>query len=304
MFLRQRQILTLLLACSIFFVVPQVGAIEIAYSYYNESSHASNTESKRPLILWIHGCRQSDEKFVDVTDIVEKTKHLNPLIIAPFQESKVNLLRCWNFTSSEMQKRDGEFMQVIDEVKRHIDSGEADPNRIFVGGFSSGAMFANHLALCFPDIFKGALIHSGAPFDVTGSMSTSSAQEHVKDALACAGSASQNGEPVVHRLKTLFYIHGKKDKVVPKFLGRRAFEQSVLYMDALDDEKFNSSYRVTPLVSRAGLSIHFGDGSSTNYIEIENMSHRWSGSKPGSDFSSPETLSSIDVFLKLTDQLH
>lgn len=305
MFLRQWQILTLLLACSIFFIVPQAGAIEIAYSYYNENTHVSNqnAEPKRPLILWIHGCRQSDEKFVDVTDIVEKTKHLNPLIIAPFQESKVNLLKCWNFTSSEMQKRDGEFMQVIDEVKRHIESGEVDSNRVFVGGFSSGAMFANHLALCFPDIFKGALIHSGAPFDVAGSMSSSGARDHVKDALSCAGAASQNGEPAVHRLKTLFYIHGKKDKVVPTFMGRHAFEQSVLYMDALDDDKLNSSFRATHLTSHEGYSIRFGNGSSTNYIEIENMSHRWSGSKPGSDFSSPETLSSVDVFLKLTNQL-
>nr|WP_295901994.1 PHB depolymerase family esterase [uncultured Bdellovibrio sp.] len=292
----------LLLICSIVMATSQAGALEIAYSYFNESATVSNQDAsvKRPLLLWIHGCNQTDEKFVDVTDIVEKTKHLNPLIIAPYQVSKMNLLKCWNFTSSEMQKRDGDFMQVVDEVKKHIEAGEVDPNRIFVGGFSSGAMFANHLALCFPDVFKGALIHSGAPFDVTGSMTIDSARANVQEALTCAGANSSSN---THRLKTLFYIHGRKDKVVPTFMGRNAFAQSVLYMDSLDDRQFNSSYKATHLIGQDGYSVRFADGSSTSYIEIENMSHRWSGSKPGSDFSSPSTLSSIDVFLRLTDNL-
>ncbi|WII71464.1 PHB depolymerase family esterase [Bdellovibrio sp. 22V] len=305
MLLKLSSFFILFLSCLLLLAARPAAATEISYSYYNTSTPASeyNLGGKRPLLLWLHGCRQTTEKFVDITDVVAKTQHLDPLIIAPFQKSKLNILKCWNFTSSEMQKRDGEFMQVIDEVKKHIDSGEVDPDRVFVGGFSSGAMFANHLALCFPDIFKGALIHSGAPFNVTGSMTLASARDQVRDALACAQTGAHDQGLASRRLKTLFYIHGKKDKIVPTFMGRNAFTQSVYYLDALDDKKFNKSFRVTHITSPQGYSVRFNDGSSATYLEIEGMSHRWSGSKPGSDFSSPETLSSIDVFLELTQQL-
>lgn len=285
------QMLTWILKIAILLLSLQAQATsEIFYSYYNENPATSIQSGavKRPLLLWIHGCRQSAREFVDVTDVIEKTKHLNPLIIAPYQKSKMNVLKCWNFASNEMQKRDGDFMQVVQEIQRHIQSGEVDANRIYVGGFSSGAIFANRLAQCFPDIFKGALIHSGAPFSL---------RKGAEEALQCGA------ETEIKRLKTLFYIHGEKDKVVPTFFGRKAFEQSVLYMDYLDDRTPNASYEVARLEDGVGYRISYKDGSLTQFIEIKDMSHRWSGSKPGSDFSSPETVSSIDLFLQVTRQL-
>lgn len=293
------KVLSFFVACSSMFALSnRAQASDMTYSYYNYNPKTISKEwtkkNKRPLLLWIHGCNQSDKNFVEITDIVAKTKAINPIILAPHQKSKWNFLKCWNFLSSQMQSRDGEFMNIVKEVEKLISSGVVDPERVFVGGFSSGGMFANHLALCFPDVFKGALVHSGGPFKVAGGISADSARENAKGALMCAGVAKGV------RLKTLLYIHGEKDKVVIARLGRNAFEQSVEYLDYLDDGRFNQSTSTVFRNGYDGVSVYYPNDKSTHFIEIANMGHRWSGSKAGSRFSSPDTLSAIDAFLEAT----
>ncbi|MFM6930522.1 MAG: alpha/beta hydrolase family esterase [Bdellovibrio sp.] len=287
--------LTLLFSV-LLFVMPSHGAI--TYAYYNQQPKISLWSlRKRPLIVWIHGCRQTERKFVEFSQIVEKTQLLDPLIIAPEIESGLNPMKCWNFFSKDMKTREGKFMTIIEEIKKHIDSGEVDPERVFVGGFSSGAAFANHLALCFPDVFKGALIHSGAPFQLSNGFSAASAEKGVHEALKCA----ENAGP--HKLKTMLYVHGTLDPILPFFLGKNAFKQSIAYFDYQDDGVRNNSVIENTKTAENETDVTFSNQVSTHFIEISGMSHRWSGSKSGSAFSSPNTQSAIDSFLKLTSQL-
>lgn len=298
------QAMVLILTQCFLALAPQVAKAEIAFSIYNEEPVVSNQDTlvNRPLIVWIHGCNQQVNNFVAITNIVEKTKHLNPVIIAPFQKDTMTMLKCWNFLSDEMTKRDGKYLQAITkEVQKHIDSGLVDPNRVFVGGFSSGAAYAGHLALCFPDMFKGALLHSGSVFDSSeGMISRSGLRKGALKALACA---SESKSP--RRLKNLLYVHGKKDLVLPYALSFKAFAQAVHYMDYLDDSLPNQSYDVKreQHKDKFDFSAKFADGTALEFILVENMSHRWSGSLPGAGFSSPETISSVDTFLNMTNQL-
>lgn len=295
--------LILLLTHSLMLLTSKAAQADILYEYYNQNTSVSerDTSVKRPLILWIHGCRQKADTFVAVTDIIEKTKSLNPIIIAPYQDSKLNVLKCWNFFSDEMQKRDGEFMAVIKEVQKHIDSGEADPERIFVGGFSSGAIFAQPLVLCFPELFKAALLHSGGPFDYRKAMnSKEGVVTGAKEALACASTHLNQ-----RRLKNILYFHGKKDHILPWRSGLSGFVQAVHYFDLNDDTEANHSFEFKQSLDQEKLNIavKFPDGTALEFVRIENMSHRWSGSHPGSAFSSPETMSSVDMFLNMTNNL-
>ncbi len=295
--------LILLLTHSLMLLTSQKAQADILYKYYNLNTNVSerDTAIKRPLILWIHGCRQETDKFVAITDIVEKTKFLNPIIIAPYQDSKLNILKCWNFFSDEMQKRDGEFMDVTKEIQKHIDSGEADPERIFIGGFSSGAIFAQHLALCFPEMFKGALLHSGGPFDYNrGMKSKDGVRAGAEEALACASTNLSK-----RKLKNILYFHGKKDHILPWMSGLSGFAQAVHYFDLNDDTEANHSFdfKKSQDQEKLDIAVKFPDGTALEFVRIENMSHRWSGSLPGSAFSSPETMSSVDAFLNMTNNL-
>lgn len=292
--------ITLLLLFN-FLALSSQALAKLAYTYYNynplEQNSTNTATEKRPVLIWIHGCRQTQQEFVDVTDIVAKTKHLNPIIIAPEKNTSINLTKCWNFLSDKMKKRDGEYMEIVQEVKTLIKTGIADSNRIFVAGFSSGAMFANHLALCFPEVFKGALIHSGAPYNVSASLSSQGAKYTAYQAIQCAGPLKEV------QLKTIFYIHGEKDNVVSPNLGRYAFEQAVQYFDYLDDRRFNESLTQLYRNSYGGLSAVYPNQISVHHLEVPNLTHRWSGSKPGANFSSPLTVSAVDIFLNLTEQL-
>lgn len=286
----------------VLFGIHSMAAIELDYHYYNYQKKSTSTavnwrDIKRPLIVWIHGCNQTPDRFVEISNVVAETAHLNPIIMAPNSKSKLNVLKCWNFLSQEMKHRDGEYMTIINEIQQLIDSGAVDPRRVFIGGFSSGAIFANHLALCYPDIFKGALIHSGGPFDASGSMTANSARANAQDAINCAGPSTKV------QLKTLFYVHGEKDKVVLPILGRNAFEQAVTYFDTIDDRKVNDSALTVYHNLFDGLSVNYSQGVSIHHLEVAGMKHRWSGSLPGSNFSSPGTVNVIQLFLNITNSL-
>lgn len=275
-------------------------ASEVIFQYYNfQKSPRSewNKPHARPVLVWIHGCRQSPEDFVEYTDILEKTEASKPIIIAPHPSNKINVFKCWNFLSKEMRSRHGDFMEIVNEVQDLINKGHADPERIYIGGFSSGAILANHIALCYPDIFKGALIHSGTAFNTRNSMNPNSARNRVVEAIGCSLPSN------IFRLQNLIYIHGAKDKVVRTTLGASAYAQAIEYFDFWDDGQLNYSYILKGDDSLGIQSAQFAKDLRAVYLNIPNMGHRWSGSKAGSAFSSPDTLNAVDLFLTLIDDL-
>lgn len=257
------------------------------------SAELQQAVPKRPLILWLHGCTQNALEFLKATELVEKTSKLKPFIVTPQNASWLSPLRCWNFFSREMFSRSGEAMRVVSQIKEWINTGRVDPRRVYVGGYSSGATYTQHLAFCYPDVFKGALIHSGGPFDYFGSVHAG-----LQKALRCAGSEGLQGR----QLKTLIYIHGTEDLVVPLRLGRRAAEQGGGYLDYLDDGLPNYSLRRKVINRWGGISSFYRNGYSIHQVEIQGLGHRWSGSKSGW-FPSPYTYPAVDIFLEFTRNL-
>lgn len=70
---------------------------------------------------------------------------------------------CWDVATPETLKHDGggDSQSIVQMVQYAIKKYDADPNRVYVTGSSSGAMMTNVLAATYPDVFKGAAAFSG-----------------------------------------------------------------------------------------------------------------------------------------------
>jgi poly(3-hydroxybutyrate) depolymerase len=76
-----------------------------------------------------------------------------------------NMLGCWDVynKASLTHGQGGDALGIVSMVDYTIDRYGADRARVYVMGFSSGAMMTNVLAGSYPDVFEAAAAYSGVP---------------------------------------------------------------------------------------------------------------------------------------------
>lgn len=259
-------------------------------------NHSSNlqTHKARPLILWMHGCTQSASEFLNLTYLPEQleTLAIKPIVLAPDQSFFRNPLSCWNwFTGSNQVRGAGKLQEIVDQIQKLISNGKVDPEQVYVGGFSAGGVMAAHFAYCYPDVFKAALIHSGAPFKLL-TQKKYTENDLGKKAIECSRNVKNK------KLRDILIIHGSKDRIASPSHGVKATDQALYFMDQNDDGENNYSL-IKTLDSKELTRWESNQGYSVNYIHIEKMGHAWSGGNNNYRFSSPHTIDATKLFLEL-----
>lgn len=263
--------------------------------YFFSAKEGTQNSGKRPLVLWLHGCTQGSREFLELTDVLKVTAGANPIVYAPEQQLYENPLKCWNWFLPHTQKRAHYLESIVEKIKGLVKQGVVDENRVYVGGFSAGGVLAGHLAYCYPEMFSGALIHSGAPFELLKSYARGS-ENLGQWAYECG-----RPQALKSKLKTVMIFHGQKDRIAPFSQSSNTLKQSFDYFDLMDDGKTNKSVVDSGTTSEQGTHIYLKTGQQIHYFVIPGMGHAWSGSKEGMRFSSPKTLSATEAFYKLTD---
>lgn len=258
-------------------------------------------EARRPLVLWLHGCLQSPESFITQSKIKELTQEVNPVILAPEQNIFANPVKCWNWFLPSLQERKAFMASVVSDIQALVKSGHVDENRIYVGGFSAGSVLATHFSLCYPEIFKGALLHSGAPYKFVQSMFGLGED----DELAYAGyECADHNRPA--KLNSVTIFSGTHDLISTARDNKLVLKQFLGFYDLLDDQRLNDSAvaavtasatdreqdRITNYVMHSGAQVRF--------VSINGMRHQFSGGHENSLATSPKTLSAVAAFLKWT----
>ena len=116
-----------------------------------------------PLVVMIHGCRQSSEEFEQGTRIDALADSAGFAVLYAEQSTFANFRRCWNWFEPNTAAGDGECAIVIEMIRmarRHV---KIDTSRIFIVGMSSGAALAGLIAFYHPDLIAGVAMHSGLP---------------------------------------------------------------------------------------------------------------------------------------------
>ncbi|MBM0231254.1 PHB depolymerase family esterase [Micromonospora sp. STR1_7] len=115
------------------------------------------------LLLALHYCTGSGPAVHSGFGLSSLADRYGYLVIYP---SVTRSSKCWDVSSPQALRRDGGsdpigLKSMVDYVRNRY---PVDPNRIAVGGFSSGAMMTNVMLGLYPDLFNAGFSSSGVPF--------------------------------------------------------------------------------------------------------------------------------------------
>lgn len=276
-----------------------------AHAFQSNYFNLEDADTKpRPLIVWLHGCTEVPGEFIELTQILKIAEKMHAIVYAPQQPPTRNILKCWNWFMPGTQKRGGQLARIIKEIDQLIESKHVDPQQIYLGGFSAGGVMATHLTACYPEYFKGIIIHSGAPFKYLSPLNV------LPDRLANSAFECSQGKIQTSKIKNILIFQGKLDLIVNYKLSEQILKQIVGMYDLLDNGKLDRSnvasesswikyhsqnvFSTDYETSSEHTLIELNNGPRIERIIIPEMGHAWSGGIYGLPFSSPDTLNATE----------
>jgi poly(hydroxyalkanoate) depolymerase family esterase len=273
---------------------------------------------KRPLLLLLHGCKQSPEIILEGTRLDEAAVAKNFYVIAPEQTIMENLDHCWNWFLSYEQARTqaNEMGQFIAGIETMIMKGNVDREKIYLAGISAGGVMGHNLASCYPDVFKGAALSAGLSYKIAEDLyeaSTVLDSHHFKDPNYLGREAYKCGSKGGKRkLTKMLLVHGENDTRVNPFHSSLISSVNQVTLDFYDDGRRNNSAtattveKVRELRDGYGVTITEKKYKTIDFTErlimVKGMAHAWGGGKPISinfDPKAPSTNEFIFQFLQL-----
>jgi acetylxylan esterase len=124
----------------------------------------ANVAAQPAIVVNVHACHG---KGTDVCGpsgaFAQQADQYGFLVICP---SAVSSDGCWDVHSTADLTHDGggDASGIVSMVRWVIDNKNADADRVFVAGHSSGGMMTNVMLGAYPDLFKAGAAYSGVPF--------------------------------------------------------------------------------------------------------------------------------------------
>jgi polyhydroxybutyrate depolymerase len=146
--------------------VPVVSAATLSRPF-SVRQPAGHLAGKRPLILALHGYGASSEILNKYVPIAQLADEVGALLVTPDGTADSKGSRFWNATDAccnfeKSNVNDLEYLQyIIDEA---IAKHDADPDRIFVIGYSNGGFMAHRLACELSEKVAAIASVSGSTF--------------------------------------------------------------------------------------------------------------------------------------------
>jgi poly(hydroxyalkanoate) depolymerase family esterase len=126
-----------------------------------------NLQEPPPLVVVLHGCRQTAAGYDLGAGWSTLAKHFGFALLMPEQQSSNNANACFNWFNPEDTTRDsGEACSIRQMIARMVGDVGIDPHRIFITGLSAGGAMTSVMLATYPEIFAAGAIIAGLPFGV------------------------------------------------------------------------------------------------------------------------------------------
>lgn len=191
-----------------------------AYKVYIPSGYNGQA---LPLLVMLHGCKQSPDDFAAGTGMNAVAEENNCFVAYPAQAHAANGSNCWNWFKADDQQRDqGEPSIIADITRQVIRNYHIDPGRVYVAGLSAGGAMAAIMSARYPDLYAAVGIHSGLPVGAAQDLPSAFKAMHGMDQVKEKAAASHK-EPI-----PVIVFHGDRDKTVHPCNGDQALAQCTL----------------------------------------------------------------------------
>nr|WP_244099949.1 PHB depolymerase family esterase [Burkholderia anthina] len=238
-----------------------------------------------PVVVMLHGCKQTAESFATGTRIGRIAERAEFAVLFPEQAKTAHSHRCWNWHGDASHS---EALAIASLIEAVVQERGFDRDRVYLAGMSAGAGLAARLAIESPDLFAAVGLHSGPA--IAPPLSTMAAMSLMRRGLrddpvqtvdACVDVRTYPGMPAL-------VMHGGLDTVVAE---PNAIQLGVAFarLNRLVDE--HGELRVGEQHTYAD------DGAEyTDYLRggrvvvrvciVRRLAHAWSGGDPREAFHS------------------
>ena len=272
------------------------------YRYRLFVPESASSAVARPLLVVLHGCRQSAQDMILLSGFHALAQAQNLAVLYPETEASAgNPYGCWRWWVPENHVRTGGEPEIIVRMVAEAAAATAvDRDRVYAAGFSSGGAMSAILGALYPDVFAAVGAHSGIPYAAAGDGSC------VLDVMSDGASGVESSAAIayhsrgkVQRPMPLMVIHGEEDEVVAAENATGLIRQFAQLNDIADDgDGGNQSVDAKADSSRED---RIGDGRpfriNSYYdargeeimreVRIAGMGHDWSGGPADAAFSDP-----------------
>ena len=266
-----------------------------------------------PLLVWIHGCRQTPEQFAAGTRVARLADEHGALVLLPRQSTLANFERCWNWFDPNTLLGEGEAAIVAAQIEQVASGYSVDRSRVYVAGLSSGGGLAAVLALRAPQLFAAVAIHSGV---ACGTAQSASSARHAlrlgprRDPVPLARDARVAAAHLAALPVPALVIQGSADGLVAPVHANYLVRQFLVFNGmpvaalppghALPEPTRIQRVRRTKGHPHSIRDYAVGGTVAVRHIEIEGLAHAWSGGDAAQgyfDVREPEATRLIWRFL-------
>ncbi len=233
-----------------------------AYKVYLPAGYSGQA---LPLVVMLHGCKQTPDDFAVGTRMNELADELGFIVAYPAQAWTANYSKCWNWFRPRDQQRDNGEPSLIAGITRQVIARyKIDGRRVYVAGLSAGGAMAAIMAATYPDLYAAVGIHSGLPY--------TSARDAVSAIAAMRGVRAEPAA-LLPAVPTIVF-HGDKDTTVHHHHGD--FGLADVQHRAESGEAGGRAYTRT---------LYRSARSSVEHWLVHGGGHAWFGGNPDAPYA-------------------
>lgn len=268
---------------------------------------------RAPLVVLLHGCRQTADEVAGATRIAGLADELGCVVLLPRQNPRANPWGCWNWFDNATTRGWGETAIVAAQIRAVRRRYNIHRKKMYVAGLSSGGALAAVLGVLRPELVAGVFVHSGIACGAASSAMT--ALQVLKegantDYTAVGRIAREHALP--HALPVpIVVVQGGRDEIVAPVNAAQIVRQ-YLVLNAHPAADTGSDRELPPPDLRLETLTPEGRTVTTSewrkdgtlvarHILVDALGHAWSGGDdryPYNDPLAPDATALLAAFVR------